>query len=109
MGSWSWKNCGVIYLLCVTYVFIKYAWVKLLKDETAFHGFTETVNKSKAERHKSWVDQGRDFHNNIMQKWPDNNNILMYSTNNEGKSIVAVRFVRTWKDKVCKNMTTNDR
>ena len=44
-----------------------------------------------------------------MQKWPDNNDILMYSINNEGKSIVAVRFVRTWKDKVCKNMTTNDR
>ena len=44
-----------------------------------------------------------------MQKWPDNNNILMYSTNNEGKSIVAVRFVRTWKGKTYKNMTTNDR
>ena len=29
---------------------------------------------------KLWVDQGKEFHNNILQGWLDNNDILMYST-----------------------------
>ena len=29
----------------------------------------------------------------------------MYSTHNEGKSVVAEKFVRTLKTKICKNMT----
>ena len=29
----------------------------------------------------------------------------MYSTHNEGKSVVAERFVRTLKNKICKHMT----
>ena len=33
------------------------------------------------------------------------NNIEMYSTYNEGKSVVAERFVRTLKNKVFKHMT----
>ena len=33
------------------------------------------------------------------------NNIEMHSTYNEGKSVVAERFIRTLKDKIFKNMT----
>ena len=29
----------------------------------------------------------------------------MYSTYNEGKSVVAERFIRTWKNKIFKHMT----
>ena len=29
-----------------------------------------------------------------MQKWIDNNDILMYSTNNEGKSVIAEKFIK---------------
>ena len=32
-----------------------------------------------------------------MQKWFDDNNILMYSTHTEGKSVVTERLIRTWK------------
>ena len=35
-----------------------------------------------------------------MQKWLDNNNILMYSTHNEGKSVPAERFIKTLKNKI---------
>ena len=31
----------------------------------------------------------REFYNKLMQEWLDNHNILMYSTNNEGKSVIA--------------------
>ena len=33
------------------------------------------------------------------------NNIEMYSTYNEGKSVVAERFIRTLKNKIFKHMT----
>ena len=37
------------------------------------------------------------------------NNIEMYSTFNEGKSVVAERFIRTLKNKIFKHMTTISR
>ena len=40
-----------------------------------------------------------------MQKRLDNNNILMYSTHNENKSLVAGRFIRTFKKNISKKMT----
>ena len=39
-------------------------------------------------------------YNKLMQKWLDNNNILMYSTHNEGKSVIAERFIKTLKAKI---------
>ena len=43
-----------------------------------------------------------------MQEWLENNDILMYSTHNEGKSVIAERFIKTLKSKVYKKMTAND-
>ena len=37
-----------------------------------------------------------------MQKWLDDNYILMYSTYNEGKSVVAEKFIKTLNGKFCK-------
>ena len=34
-----------------------------------------------------------------MQEWLDNNDILMSSTHNEGKSVIAERFIKTLKAK----------
>ena len=34
------------------------------------------------------------------KKWLQDNDIVMYSINNEGKSIVAERFIRTLKNKI---------
>ena len=43
---------------------------------------------------------------NSFKKWlQDYNDIVMYSTNNEGKSVVAERFIRTLKNKIYKYMT----
>ena len=36
----------------------------------------------------------------------ENNDIEMYSTHNEGKSVIAKRFTRTWKSKIYKYMTS---
>ena len=42
-----------------------------------------------------------------MQKW-FYNNILIYLTHNEGKSVVAERFAKTLKGKIYKTVTAND-
>ena len=41
-----------------------------------------------------------------MISWLQDNNIEMYSTHNEGKSVVAERFIRTLKNKIYKYMTS---
>ena len=37
-----------------------------------------------------------------MQKWLDNNDILIHSTHDEGKSVIAKRFIKTLKTKIYK-------
>ena len=41
-----------------------------------------------------------------MKSFLQNNNIDMYSTNNEVKSVVAKRFIRTLNNKIYKYMTS---
>ena len=43
-----------------------------------------------------------------MQKWLDDNDILLYSIHDEGKSVVVERFVKTLKNKIYKKMIVND-
>ena len=52
------------------------------------------------------IDQGSEFYNNSFKDFLKINNIEMYSTYNEGKSVVAERFIRTLKNKIFKHMTT---
>ena len=81
-------------------VFTKYAWVKPLKNKegkAVLNAFIEIVNEPNRKPNKLWVDQEREFYNKIMQEWLDNNDILMYSTHNEGKSVFGERFVKTLK------------
>ena len=104
------KNKNIKYLLCVE-VFTKYAWVQTLKDKkgkTVVDAFDEIVNKSTCNPNKLWVDQGREFYNKAMQEWLDNNNVLMHSTHNEGKSVIAERFIKMSKAEICKKKTAND-
>ena len=39
-----------------------------------------------------------------MKSWLEKNNIEIYSAHNEGKSVVAERFIRTLKTKIYKYM-----
>ena len=42
------------------------------------------------------LDQGRQFYNKLTQEWLGNNDILFYSTHNEGTSVIAERFIKTF-------------
>ena len=37
-----------------------------------------------------------------MKSWVEKNAVEMYSTHNEGKSVIAERFIRAWKNKIYK-------
>ena len=43
-----------------------------------------------------------------MQKWLEDNDVLVYSSHYEGKSVVPERFIKTLKSKIYKKMTAND-
>ena len=49
---------------------------------------------------KIWVDQGIEFYNKSFTDFLKINNIEMYSTFNERKSVVAERFIKTPKNKI---------
>ena len=51
------------------------------------------------------VDKGSEFYNNSFKKWL-NNDIEMYWIHNEGKSVVAERFIKSLKNKIYKYMTS---
>ena len=67
--------------------------------------FKKILDSSKRKPNKIWVDQCSQFYNNSFKKWLKDNNIEMYSAHNEGKSVVAERFIRTLKNKIYKHMT----
>ena len=52
-----------------------------------------------------WVDKGSEFCTRSMKSWLEKNAMEMNSTNNEGRSVVTERFIRTFKNKMCKYMT----
>ena len=72
---------------------------------TIINAFQSILDKSKRKPNKIWVDQGSEFYNNVFKKWLKDNDIIMYSTHNEGKSVVNEKFIRTLKNKIYKHMT----
>ena len=110
MQSLSRKNKGIKYLLCVIDLFSKYAFVVPLKDKKGIsivNAFNKIIKQSNRKPNKIWVDQGSEFYNRVFKKWLSDNDIIMYSTFNEGKSVVAERFIRTLKNKLYKHMTAS--
>ena len=100
---------GIKYLLCVIDLFSKYAFVVPLKDKKGIsivNAFQSILNKSKRKPNKIWFDKGSEFYNASFKKWLQENDIVMYSTNNERKSVVAERFIRTLKSKIYKYLTS---
>ena len=105
MQSLSRKNKGIKYLLCAIDLYSKYAFViplEFKKGISVTNGFNRKPSNRKPN--KIWVDQGGEFYNNVFKKWLSDNDIIICSKYNEGKSVVAERFIRTLKSKLYKPM-----
>ena len=96
------------FLLCVIDIYSKCTGVIPLKDEkgiTITNAFQKILDESNRKPNKIWVDKGSVFYSRSVKSWQEKNNIEMCSTHNEGKSVVAERFIRTLKKKNYKYMT----
>ena len=109
MQSTSKFNKGFRFLLCVTDIFSKYAWVISVKDKkgiTITNVFQKIFDESNCKPNKIWVDKGSEFYIRSMKSWLEKNATEMHSTHNQGKSVANERFIRTLKNKIYKYVTS---
>ena len=81
----------------------KYVWVVPLKGKkgvSIVNALQKILGSSKRKPNKIWAYQGSEFYNNLFKMFSKENNIEMYSTYNEGKSVVAERLIKTLKNKI---------
>ena len=71
--------------------------------------FQKILDESNHKPNKIWADKGSEFYNISMKSWLEKNDIETYSTRNEGISVVGERFIRTFKNKIYKYMTSISR
>ena len=84
--------------MSATDLFSKYAWIVPLKG-------SEAESKGRRKPNKIWINQVGGFYNKRFKRFLKINNIEIYSTYNEQKSVVAERFIRTLNNKILKRMT----
>ena len=103
MQAFSEFNRGVKYLLAVIDVFSKYGWLIPLKDKTgkSVASALKTIFKERKPE-KMWVDKGKEFYNKDVKDL-----IELYSIENEEKSSVVERWIRTMKEKMWKYFSAN--
>ena len=68
------------------------------------NAFQKILGDSARKPKKIWVDKGSKFYNSSFKTWLKHNDIEMYSIHNEGKYVIAERFIRTLKTKIYKYM-----
>ena len=103
MQAFTKFNRGVKYLLAAIDIFSKYGWLIPLKDKTgkSVASALETIFKERKPE-KMWVDKGKEFYNKGVKDL-----IELYSTENEEKSSVVERWIRTMKEKMWKYFSAN--
>ena len=103
MQAFTKFNHGVQYLLAVIDVFSKYDWLIPFKDKTgkSVASALKTIFKER-KREKMQVDKGKEFYNKDVKDF-----IELYSTENEKKSSVVERWIRTMKEKMWKYFSAN--
>ena len=102
-------NKGLKFVLRIIDIYGSYTWVTPLKGRkgiTITNAIQKTLNKSKSKTKKIQIDTGSEFYNSSMKSWPEKNDVEMYSTHNEEKSVFTERFIRILKNKPYKQITS---
>ena len=106
MKALSKENEGVNFLLLVIDTFSKYGWIVPLKNkkaQTIVKALKEIFKESGRRPDKLWTDKGREFFNKDVRDL-----VYLYATENEEKSSIAERWIRTMKENMFKYFTDNN-
>ena len=104
MSSLAKENDGYKYLLVVIDIFSKYGWLIPLKNKSGLNVANAFKNIFKERKPKKlWTDKGKEFYNKHVKTLVD-----VYSTENEEKSSIAERWIRTMKERMYKYFTANN-
>ena len=101
LSMYSRFNRGYKYILCVIDTFSKYGYMIPMKSKNAEETAKAFENLFKSEKDHPkfcWMDKGSEFWNkkvveNVMKKY----GVKMYTTENEEKSCIVERWIRTMK------------
>ena len=106
MKALSKENEGVNFLLLVIDTFSKYGWIVPLKNkkaQTIVKALKEIFKESGRRPDKLWTDKGTEFFNEVVKDL-----VYLYATENEEKSSIAERWIRTMKENMFKYFTDNN-
>ena len=91
-------------MLLVIDIFSKYGWIVPLKNKKGVNVAKALENIFQERKPKKlWTDKGAEFYNKDVKKLLD-----IYSTENEEKSSIVERWIRTMKEKMWKYFTDNN-
>ena len=99
------KELSIYYVqsICLVNMHGLFLW-KIRKGTSIVNALKKIISKGR-KRNTIWVDQGSEFYNQSFKDFLKISNIEMYWKFNEGKSVVAERFIRTLKNKIFQHMT----
>ena len=105
MQSISKFNKEIRFLLCLIDIYSNYAWVIPLKDKqgiTINNAFQKSLDQSKSKPNERQVNKDSEFYNRSIKSWLEKNDIEMYSTHSDEKSVITERFIRALKNQIYK-------
>ena len=104
MKAFEKDNDGYTFLLLVIDIFSKYGWIVPLKNKKGVNVAKALENIFQERKpEKLWTDKGAEFYNKDVKTLLD-----IYSTENEEKSSIVERWIRTMKEKMWKYFTDNN-
>ena len=89
-------------------LYTRYGWCISIKDkrqETLVEAFESYYEKDQRIPNYIWFDKESGIRSKFFKNFCDDNNIISYHTENEGKAVFAARFLRTLKNIMWKHFT----
>ena len=100
----------MVFTITILDLYTRYAWAIPLKDKTGItitNVFQKIFKEYNRKPTKLWVDRGTEYYNKVFKNFLLENNITLYSTNNESKANMCERLNRTLKTIMWKKFTMN--
>jgi len=105
MSNISKFNDNIKYLLIIMDIHSRFVWLYPMKTKNAdevLTNFKTQLAKVTVFGKNLWTDRGKEYVNKKFEDWCDKNNINLYHTGGESKSVFAERFIRTLRGMISK-------